>query len=99
MNMKPGEMGVVVRTCAMGGGARVPQEALGLVVRVSELVGTEFGPSWALSVPATFVAQKDYTAQFADGPGRVCRGGYRARLSYPGRGVAATARSAGRHDK
>lgn len=74
MNMKPGEMGVVVRTCAMGGGARVPQEALGLVVRVSELVGTEFGPSWALSVPATFVAQKDYTAQFADGPGRVCRG-------------------------
>lgn len=74
MNMKPGEMGVVVRTCAMGQGARVPQEALGLVVQVAELVDTGYGPTWTLRVPAAFVAQRDYLAQFAYGPGVVKRG-------------------------
>lgn len=74
MNMKPGEMGVVVRTRTMPNGTYVPGDALGVVVRVAEVVHTDSGPVWRLHNPAEFVALRDYTAQFADGPGTVYRG-------------------------
>lgn len=73
-NMKPGEMGVVVRTCTMPNGTYVPGDALGVVVRVVDVVQTDSGPVWRLHNPAEFVALRDYTAQFADGPGTVYRG-------------------------